>query len=69
MQTIYIDVKDSYVSNVLKMLSGVKDIMIDKIKLESKNIYSEDEDTFMALQSSSLQKTWSNDEDEAWDEL
>ncbi len=69
MQMIYIEVKENYVSNVLKMLDGIKDVMIDKIKLEPLDKQERTEDTLMMLQSSSMEKTWKNDEDKAWDEL
>jgi len=68
MQTIYIEVKENYVSNVLKMLDGIKDIMINTVKLEPSN-KQETEDTLMTLQSASMKRTWENDEDKAWDAL
>jgi len=68
MQTIHIDVKDMYVSNVLTMLKSMKDVMIDRINLETPSS-TRDEEDFMKLQTSSMNKTWDNDEDKAWDEL
>lgn len=68
MQTIHIDVKDNYVSNVLTMLKSMKDIMIDNIHVDSV-LPKDDEHTFMDLQVSSMQKTWDNDTDKAWDAL
>ncbi|MEA1880084.1 MAG: hypothetical protein U9N11_05535 [Campylobacterota bacterium] len=68
MQTIYIDVKDLYVPNVLKMLHGMKDVMIDKIKVESQEV-DENTETLMMMQTQSLEETWDNDEDKAWDAL
>ncbi len=71
MQTIYIDVKDQYVSNILTMLKGVKDVMIDKIRIDTPNSpeASATSEELMELQSSSMQKTWDNADDKAWDEL
>ncbi len=66
---IYIEVKEDYVSNVLKMLDGIKDVMIDKIKLEPLDKQERTEDVLMKLQTNSMEKTWKNDEDKAWDEL
>ena len=34
MQTIQLQVKDSYTQNVLRMLESVKDIMIEKIEVQ-----------------------------------
>lgn len=34
MQTITLQVKDNYVDNILNILNGLKDIMVDKIELE-----------------------------------
>ena len=69
MKTIYIEVKDDYVSNVLKMLDGIKDVMIDKIKFEPLDKEKKTEQVLMMLQSSSMEQTWKNDEDKAWDDL
>jgi len=68
MQTIHIDVKDIYVSNVLTILESIKDVMIEKINIESTNSRKDEED-FMKLQIDSMESTWDNDEDKAWDEL
>jgi len=68
MQTIRIDVKDMYVSNVLTMLKGMKDVMIEKINIDTPGSREDDED-FIKLQTSVMDKTWDNDEDKAWDEL
>jgi len=68
MQTIHIDVKDIYVSNVLTILKSMKDVMIDKINLDTPSGIRDEED-FMKLQASSLKETWDNDEDKVWDEL
>ena len=68
MQTIHIEVKDIYVSNVLTMLKSMKDVMINKINLDTSNSARDDEN-FMKLQANSMDKTWDNDEDKAWDEL
>ena len=34
MKTIQLEVKDNYVDNVMTLLSGLKDIMIDKIEIQ-----------------------------------
>ena len=68
MQTIHIDVKDIYVSNVLTMLKSMKDVMIDKINLDTPSGIQDEED-LMKLQANSMNETWDNDEDKAWDEL
>ena len=68
MQTIHIDVKDMYVSDVLSMLQSMKDVMIDRINLDTPS-GTRDEEDFMKLQISSMNKTWDNDEDKAWNEL
>ncbi len=68
MQIITIEVKDNYTVNVLKMLHGLKGVMIEKIKYnlggESKVEYD-----FMKLQADSMKSTWDNQEDEAWNDL
>ena len=72
MQTIHIEVKDSYVNNVLTLLKGVKDVMIDKIHVDTPKQSSNDD--FMelqmgAMQEGSMKSTWDNDVDKAWDAL
>ncbi len=66
MQTIHLEVKDIYVTNLVTMLQSLKDIMIDKIEVESS---IDDERILKSLQQSSLAKTWENNEDKVWDEL
>jgi len=68
MQIIRIDVKDRYVSNVLTMLKGMKDVMIEKINIDTPSGREDDED-FIKLQISVMDRTWDNNEDKAWDEL
>ena len=34
MQTIQIDIKDSYLPNILEILNGLKDVMIENIYIE-----------------------------------
>ena len=42
MQTIHLLVKDGYTQNILDMLGGVKDIMLEKIEVEKdKNLESD----------------------------
>ena len=64
MQTIHLEVKDDYVNNLLMMLNSLKDIMIEKIDVETPET-----DTFIKLQEVSMSKTWENEEDKVWDEL
>ena len=68
MQTIHIDVKDHYVSNVLTMLKGMKDVMIDNIHLDNA-VPKKDKEIFIDLQVPSMHKIWDNDADKAWDAL
>ena len=68
MQKIIIEVKDNYTSNVLEMLHGLKGVMIDKIKFDS-NQGNKIEPDFIKLQIDSMQHTWDNPEDEAWDDI
>jgi len=68
MQKITIEVKDNYTNNVLEMLHGLQGVMIEKIKLTSKD-HERTESDFMKLQTSSMEKTWDNDEDKVWDDL
>ncbi|MFK5976108.1 MAG: hypothetical protein QM493_06335 [Sulfurovum sp.] len=35
MQTIQIDIKDSYLPNILEILNGLKDVMIENIYIEN----------------------------------
>lgn len=35
MQTIHLEVKDSYVANIMTLLNSLKDVMIDKIEIQS----------------------------------
>ncbi len=69
LKTIYIEVKDDYVSNVLKMLDDIKGVMINKIKLEPSDNPTKIEDPLMMLQITSMEETWDNDKDKAWDAL
>ena len=66
MQKIVIEVKDNYTENVLEMLNSLKGIMIDQIQYDEKH-YEQVELDFMKLQINSMESTWSNQEDEAWD--
>jgi predicted RNA-binding protein with RPS1 domain len=68
MQKIIIEVKDNYTTNVLEMLHGLQGVMIEKIKLDTKERGKVDLD-FIKLQTESMKKTWDNQEDEAWDDL
>ena len=68
MQTIHIDVKDNYISNVLTMLKGMKDVMIENIHIDDNRVKN-DEETFIDLQVPSMEKTWDNDADKGWDAL
>jgi len=67
MQKITIEVKDTYMDNVLEMLHGLQGVMIDKIKLADDN--NKVENDFMKLQISSMEKTWDNEEDKVWNDL
>ncbi len=64
MQTIHLEVKDDYVKNLLVMLNSLKDIMIEKIDVETP-----EKETLTKLQETSMSKTWDNEEDKVWDEL
>ena len=66
MQKITIEVKDNYTANILEMLHSLKGIMIDTIKLD-KDLDNGVDFDFMKLQIDSMQHTWENQEDEAWD--
>ena len=68
MQIITIEVKDNYTSNVLEMLHGLKGVMIEKIKFDSDQENRVEPD-FIKLQIDSMQHTWDNQEDEAWDDV
>lgn len=68
MQKITIEVKDSYLDNVLEMLHSVQGVMIEKIKIPS-NTESKIDLEWMKLQTSSMEKTWDNEEDKVWDAL
>ena len=68
MQKITVEVKDSYLENVLEMLHSVQRIMIEKIKTPS-NTTRETELELMKLQESSMKNTWDNEEDKVWDAL
>ena len=67
MQTIHLEVKDDYVKNVLVMLNSLKDIMIEKIDLDTN--HENDVMDFSVLQESSMLKSWDNEEDKVWDAL
>lgn len=66
MQKITIEVKDNYTANILEMLHSLKGVMIDTIKLD-KDLDNGVDFDFMKLQIDSMQQTWENQEDEAWD--
>ena len=68
MQKITIEVKDNYTTNVLEMLHSLKGVMIEKIKFDSDQENRVEYD-FIKLQMDSMQHTWDNQEDEAWDDL
>jgi len=74
MKTIYIDVKDSYVNNVLSMLESIKGIMLNRIDIVTEKPLQLDEQNddvtaFESLQESIMSKTWENNADKAWDAL
>ncbi len=68
MQKITIEVKDTYMNNVLKMLQGLKGVMIEKIKYDALKDEKVESD-FIDLQINSMKDTWANQEDEAWNDL
>jgi len=68
MQRITIEVKDHYANNVMEMLHSVKDVMIEKIKIDSQTKDTSEYD-FIKLQMDALEHTWDNQEDEAWNDL
>ena len=63
MKTIYIDVKDSYVSNVLSMLESVREKPLE-VKYNDADLHA-----LKSLQESAMVQTWENDADKAWDAL
>ena len=69
MQTIKIEVKDNYVSNVFEILHNLKGVMIEKIKFDESDQEKKIDIDLIKLQVNSMQDTWSNNEDEVWDEL
>ena len=74
MKTIYIDVKDSYVNNVLSMLESIKGIMLNRIDVVTEKPLQPDDQNddvtaFESLQESIMSKTWENNADKAWDAL
>lgn len=42
MQTIHLEVKDSYVANIMTLLHSLKDVMIDKIEIQNDANLQED---------------------------
>ncbi len=68
MQKITIEVKDTYMNNVLEMLQGLKGVMIEKIKYDALKDEKVESD-FIDLQINSMKDTWANQEDEAWNDL
>ena len=68
MQKITVEVKDSYLENVLEMLHSVQGIMIEKIRTSS-DTTRETELELMKLQTSSMESVWDNEEDKVWDAL
>ena len=68
MQKIIIEVKDDYINNIMDVLHGLNGVMIEKIKVSDLNENSV-EDDFIRLQTTSMQNTWKNEEDKAWDAL
>ncbi len=68
MQKITVEVKDSYLENVLEMLHSVQGIMIEKIRTSS-NTERETELELMKLQTASMESVWDNEEDKVWDAL
>ncbi len=68
MQKITLEVKDSYLENVLEMLHSVQGIMIEKIKTSS-DTERETELELMKLQAPAMESTWDNEEDKVWDAL
>ena len=69
MQTIKIEVKDNYVSNVFEILHNLKDVMIEKIKFDESDQETKIDIDLIKLQADSMKDTWVNQEDEVWDEL
>lgn len=76
MQAIYIQVKDQYLNNVLELLNSVKDVMIDQVELQPDRVDADqvaksnsEHQAWLLAQQSSMNKTWSNSQDEVWDAL
>ena len=71
MRTIHIDVKDSYLNNVLGMLESLKGVMLNKIDIDAPKS-DHDKTDFTIIQNAqidSMKNTWENESDKAWDEI
>ncbi len=71
MITIHIDVKDSYLSNVLSMLESLKGVMPNKIDVDTAKS-DHDKTDFTIIQNAqidSMKDIWENESDKAWDEI
>ena len=70
MQTIQIEVQDSYANKVINILENLKGIFLEDILIK-KRVDSVDNNmvSMINAQEEVMKKTWDNDEDEAWNEL
>ena len=69
MQTIHINVQDTYATKVVALLETLRGVMLEDIKVEKKHNSLTTPKELIDAQQNVMQSTWDNDEDKAWDGL
>ncbi|MDD2567984.1 MAG: hypothetical protein PHS10_08350 [Thiovulaceae bacterium] len=69
MQTIHIDVRDTYAKRVLALLENLRGVMLEDIKIEKKPLQQGVPQELIKAQQNVMQSTWDNEKDKEWDAL
>ena len=69
MQTIHIEVQDTYAKKVLALLESLRGVMLEDIKIEKKPLKQDTPHELIEAQENVMQSTWDNEQDKAWDAL
>jgi len=69
MQTIHIDVRDTYAKRVLALLENLRGVMLEDIKIEKKPLQQGVPQELIKAQQNVMQSTWDNEKDKVWDAL
>jgi len=66
MATVILEVKEDCLDKTLKLLDGLKDVVIDSVDVESVKLDNSDKE-FLQLSNHTLETIWNNKEDAIYD--